>query len=130
MFMDMEAKVFLFFNAAIYLTFSIWCFLLPSKSSKFLGFALISKSGKSEFLAVYAGLELAMSIYFFLSAVNESLQTSGILFGALMYGCITILRTISIIRFGMVEGGTIGLMITEAVLGIWALEILFGLFPL
>lgn len=117
----MEASLFLWINGILYLIFSLWCFLMPSKAAGFVGFGLQNVSGKSEFLAVYAGLEMGMAIFFLFCANDPALKYAGVLFGTLMYLGINIFRGYSIARFGMVAVNTRILMLLEIAFAIWGL---------
>ena len=55
-------SIYLYFNAAIYLLFSIWCSVAASSTAQALGFAQLTRSGAAEYLAVYGGLQLGLAI--------------------------------------------------------------------
>lgn len=115
----MDALLFLWINAVLYIGFGIWCFLHPTTTSNFVGFSLLHASGKSEFLAVYAGLELGLGLFFLACTQTASLTYAGILFGTLMYSGINFFRFYSIFRFGMVSRSTLVLVVLEVTFCIW-----------
>jgi Domain of unknown function (DUF4345) len=120
----MEANLFLWINGILYLIFSLWCFLIPTKVAGFVGLGLLNVSGKSEFLAVYAGLEMGMALFFLFCANDPALTYAGILFGTFMYVGINIFRGYSIARFGMVAANTRILMLLEIAFAVWGLTLI------
>lgn len=55
----MTAKLFLILVAILYFGLAIWCCIRPELTSEKVGFDLVNDSGRSEFMTVYGGLELA-----------------------------------------------------------------------
>lgn len=123
----MDAHLYLWINAVLYIGFGLWCFLKPTATSNFVGFSLLHASGKSEFLAVYAGLELGMGIFFLACTQAESLLYAGVLFGTCMYSGINLFRFYSIFRFGMVARSTMVLVALEVIFCVWGWVLLAGM---
>lgn len=56
--------LYLYFNAALYALFAAWCTFAPSQTAKSVGYETFSRSGVSEYLVVYGGLQLGLGIFF------------------------------------------------------------------
>lgn len=61
-------RIYLYFNAAIYLLFAAWCTVAPLETAQQVGYAALSRSGVSEYLVVYGGIEFGLGILFLISA--------------------------------------------------------------
>ena len=89
----MAATIYLAVNAVLYLLFAVWCVLQPAQTSAFVGLQPVGGAGRSEFFAVYGGLEFGLGLLFALAAWRPGLQTAGLLVAALTYGGIALFRT-------------------------------------
>ncbi|MDJ0975648.1 MAG: DUF4345 family protein [Planctomycetota bacterium] len=86
------AVAFLWINAVMYLGFSVWCTVLPTKTAEAIGFAFSKASGKSEYVTIYGGLEMGLALFFLFTALSPSLRTAGLLFALVLYGCLALWR--------------------------------------
>ena len=66
--------IYLYFNAAMYLLFSIWCSVASTSTAQALGFAQLTRSGATEYLTVYGGLQLGLAIIFGWTAWSGELR--------------------------------------------------------
>ena len=57
-----RAKIFLAVVGLVYLALALWCSIDPATTSEKIGFQLQPGSGQSEFVTIYGGLELALSL--------------------------------------------------------------------
>jgi hypothetical protein len=57
-------NAYLYFNAALYALLAAWCTLLPAQTAAAVGFQLLDKSGQSEYLVIYGGLQSGMAFLF------------------------------------------------------------------
>lgn len=112
---------YLFFNAGIYLLLAIWCIALPDKTSTAVGFQLIAGSGRSEYLAVYGGLQIGLAIFYALCALKPELRLFGIIFSCCLYVPLFSCRVISLLRFEQIGHVTYITAALELVLTSWAL---------
>lgn len=89
----MIATIYLAINAFLYLVFAVWCVAMPAQTSTFVGMQPVGGAGRSEFFAVYGGLEFGLGLLFALAAWRPGLQTAGLLVAALTYGGIALFRS-------------------------------------
>ena len=57
-------NAYLYLNALLYGLLAVWCTLLPETTSSAVGYQVLSKSGQSEYLVIYGGLQLGMAFLF------------------------------------------------------------------
>ena len=57
-------NAYLYLNALLYGLLAVWCTLLPETTSSAVGYQVLSKSGQSESLVIYGGLQLGMAVLF------------------------------------------------------------------
>lgn len=86
------AAVYLWLNAAMYLLLALWCAAYPDRSARALGYGELSAAGRTEFLTVYAGLELGLAAIFACLAAYELLWAMGLVFSIFLYGGIVAFR--------------------------------------
>jgi hypothetical protein len=115
----MFARLFLAVVGAVYFGLAVWCSLSPAITSDKVGFELKPGSGQSEFLVVYGGLELALSLIFFLPLVRSEYLASSLLACVLIHGCLVAFRTVSFFLFTDLSSMTYRLAVGE-----WAILIL------
>ena len=115
------AAAFLWVNAVLYGVFAAWCALRWAPTSRAIGFVELSGSGRSEYLAVYGGLQLGLALWFGWLALHPEQHRSGILFGLLLYGAIVPFRWIGVATLGPVERATLMLGVLETAFLAWAL---------
>ena len=116
------SAIYLYVNAALYLLFAVWCTVGMSRTAPAMGFTSLSNSGRSEYLAIYGGLQVGLAIAFWLLARNASWHAPGILFAIALYAPIVLFRLISMIRFwpvGTVTLFTAALEVLLLVIAVW-----------
>jgi hypothetical protein len=116
-------KIYLYFNAVLYVLFAAWCSLSPTNTSNNIGFLSLSSGGKSEYLVVYGGLQLGLAIAFWLLARDPSLWKIGMLLSIALYAPIVLYRIVTVARFWPVPSLTLGTGALEIALLIGALAI-------
>ncbi|MEO8461533.1 MAG: DUF4345 domain-containing protein, partial [Dokdonella sp.] len=89
------ATFYLYFNAAVYAMFAIWCSLAPSTTSTAVGYLTLSPSGMSEYLVVYGGLEYGIAFFFAFCARAGHVRV-GVIFALLLYSPMVLFRVASI----------------------------------
>jgi hypothetical protein len=92
-------KVYLWFNAAMYLFFAVACALNPDRLQRALGFFTLDNSGSSEFLAIYAGLEAGFALFYVAAARKLELERPAILFSICLYAGIVVFRLPSLLIY-------------------------------
>ena len=115
----MIAKIFLAVVGLMYLGLAVWCSVAPAMTSGKVGFELKSGSGQSEFLVIYGGLELGLSLIFFLPLVRADYLSSSLLACVLIHACLVAFRMISFFLYSDISSMTYKLAIGE-----WAILIL------
>lgn len=96
---------YLGFNALLYAAFSLWCIIAPQQTSDFLGLSLSGAAGKSEYLAVYGGLQAGLAVFYSIAAFTQEHRRAALLLSLALYGGIVALRTIAGIQLGFTELG-------------------------
>lgn len=117
-------EIYLWINAVLYSAFSLWCLWKPTTTATFTGLGLLNASGRSEYFALYVGLQGAWAVLFIVCAVNLDLQHAGILYAVFIYAGLVLGRWISIFQKGISSNKTYILAILEIVLGTWAAVLL------
>ncbi|TLY47391.1 MAG: DUF4345 domain-containing protein [Gammaproteobacteria bacterium] len=87
-------RIYLYFNAALYLLFAIWCTLAAADTAARIGYVVLSPSGLSEFLVVYGGMELGFAAFFAWCARRA--ERAGLLFALCLYAPVVIWRWSSV----------------------------------
>lgn len=64
-------RAYLYFNAVLYVLFAIWCTFAPVQTAQQIGYTSLSRSGMSEYLVVYGGIELGLGALFLHCARSE-----------------------------------------------------------
>ncbi len=108
--------LFLWFNAALYALFGLWCTLNPTQVMRFLGLGIAAPQGRLEFLTVYGGLQMGLAAFFTISALDPRLSSTAVKLGLCLYLGIVVWRSIALLVFGIPED--------KAILGVYALEVL------
>ncbi len=107
---------YLWFNAALYVVFAVWCTIAARTTATNLGFESLTNSGRSEFLVVYGGLQLGLGLAFAYFANQAALHRTGMLFALAVYGPIVAYRAVTVITFRPVQPTTIAVGSLEAVM--------------
>lgn len=113
--------LYLYANAFIYVVFAIWMTLSPWRTAAAVGYEVLSRSGRSEFLVVYGGLQLGLAAFFAMMAASPQTQRVGVLFAVCLYAPIVAYRIITVVRFwpvGMTTLWTGALEVTLLVVAI------------
>ena len=121
----MIARIYLTVIGILYLYLSVWCSVDPATTSQKVGFERIGGSGKSEFLVIYGGLELAMALMFLLPWINKAYLESSLLFCVVIHVCLVLFRTASYFLYSDISGLTHKLAIGEWVILLSALAVWF-----
>jgi hypothetical protein len=122
----MTVEIYLWINAVLYAAFAIWCLLQPTATATFSGLSFLNNSGRSEYFALYVGLEAAWSVMYVICAVNPELHYAGIFYSVFLYAGVIAGRWISIFQKGISSNNTYVIAILELILGAWAVWILAG----
>ena len=120
------SAIYLYVNAALYLLFAVWCTVGMSRTAPAMGFTALANGGRSEYLAIYGGLQVGLAIAFWLLARNSSWHGPGILFAIALYAPIVLFRLVSLARFWPVGPVTLGTAVLEVVLLVVALWLHFS----
>ncbi|MEO7433480.1 MAG: DUF4345 domain-containing protein [Dokdonella sp.] len=109
------ATIYLYFNAFIYAALALWCTLAPTDTAVAVGYETLSRSGMSEYLVVYGGLEFGLAL-FFVWCVHSGMQRAGVAFSLALYVPIVLYRFATVIHQWPVASITLGTGILEIVL--------------
>ncbi len=88
--------IYLYFNATVYALFAIWCSIAVAITSRSVGFLELSRSGITEYLTVYGGLEFGIA-FFFAWCARSGQHRAGVTFALLLYTPMVLFRSISVI---------------------------------
>ncbi|CTP82710.1 hypothetical protein [Xanthomonas graminis] len=119
------AKAYLWFNAALYAVLAIWCTLLPAQTAAAVGYIGLDRSGQSEYLVIYGGLQLGMAFLFGYFVRSGQIRT-GLLLALAFYVPIVLYRSASLLRLWPVGPTTTGLAGFEILLLLAALALWRG----
>ncbi len=120
----MTTELYLWINAILYAGFAIWCLLKPSGTAAFSGLSFLNASGRSEYFAIYVGLEFAWVIMYIICAMDPGLYYAGIFYSVVLYAGVVAGRWISIFQKGVSSNNTYIIAILELILGAWAVMLL------
>ena len=96
-------RVYFWANAAIYALVGLACMLNPERLARTIGYYTLDNSGSSDFLVVYAGLELALAVFYALLALDEERDEAGLLFSVCLYGGLVAFRIPSLLIYNPVR---------------------------
>lgn len=117
---------YLYFNAALYLLFSVWCLVKPTETANSLGYSFLNSNGKIEYTAVYAGMELGFAVFFALCGFYIQLRFAGLVFAVCMYTGLVLTRVFSAGIYGNLSKTTYIIGGLEFLLFIAGLMLLIG----
>jgi hypothetical protein len=117
---------YLWLNAAIYLVLGLACTLNPDRLQRAVGYFTVDNSGSSEFLAIYAGLELGLAAFFVAAARSASLARPALLFSLCLYGGLVAFRLPSLLLYRPVRPISYGLAASETILLLAAIALWFA----
>lgn len=113
-------KVYLWFNAAIYLGFAGFCTIHGRDAARKQGYLDLDANGHIEYLVVYGGMELAFAAFYAIAAMKDEYRRSALLFSVLMYSALVAYRVPTVLMYGPVSGTTKVIACLEAALCVWA----------
>lgn len=119
---------YLYLNAFLYLSFSVWCLVKFLGTSGFLGYSFLNNSGRVEYLTLYTGLQAGFAIFLSVCAYYPSFRLPGLIFCVAIYACIVITRTASALYYGQLAKATYLVGALEYSLAIWGMVLLFRAF--
>ncbi len=114
-------EIYLWVNAVLYAGFAFWCGLKPTATASFSGISFINTSGRSEYFALYVGLEAAWAAMYAWCALHEDFRSAGLFFSVVLYAGLVSGRWISILQKGAASKNTYYIAAIEIALGIWAI---------
>lgn len=100
------ARTFLAVVGIVYILLAVWCAIAPAQTSESVGFIVKPGSGQSEFLVVYAGLELALGIVFLWPVYQKKVTHFSLCVCVIVHGCLVLFRTIGFFAFTGFESTT------------------------
>ena len=92
-------RIYFWVNAAIYALVGLACMLNPDRLARAIGYYTMDNSGSSDFLAVYAGLELGLAAFYLAVAADERREEAGLLFSLCLYGGLVLFRIPSLFLY-------------------------------
>ena len=116
--------VYLYANALMYLVFAGWMTFSPWRTAAAVGYETLSRSGKSEYLVVYGGLQLGLAAFFAVTALSAQTHRLGLLFALCLYASIVAYRVVTVIKFWPVEATTLWVGALEVALLLIAIALL------
>nr|WP_298125966.1 DUF4345 domain-containing protein [uncultured Pseudoxanthomonas sp.] len=105
-------SVYLYLNAMAYLLLAGWCTLAPARTAAAVGYATLSRSGQTEYLTIYGGLQLGLAFLFAWFAWTQQMRT-GLVLAMALYVPIVLYRSVALLRWWPVEPTTLALAVTE-----------------
>lgn len=103
---------YLYLNAGLYLLLAGWCTFAPARTAAALGYRALSRSGQTEYLTIYGGLQLGLAFLFAWFAWTQQMRT-GLVIAIAVYLPIVVYRNLSLLRWWPVEPTTLLLATTE-----------------
>jgi hypothetical protein len=85
-------RILVLLFGALYLFLGVWCLAAPAYTSRKVGFELLGGTGRSEFLVVYGGLEVALGLFFLLCGLDGRLLRAGALLALVSSACLMATR--------------------------------------
>lgn len=105
-------NAYLYFNAALYALLAAWCTLMPAQTSAAVGFQVLDKSGQSEYLVIYGGLQLGMAFLFAWFAWTAQ-PRNGLVLSLAFYVPIVVYRSFTLASLWPVQPTTMALAVLE-----------------
>lgn len=103
---------YLYLNAVLYLLLAGWCTFAPARTAAAVGYASLTRSGQTEYLTIYGGLQLGLAFLFAWFAWTQQLRT-GLVLAMALYLPIVLYRSAALLRWWPVESTTMILVVTE-----------------
>jgi hypothetical protein len=114
------ARVVLILFGVLYLVLGVWCIVAPEATAQKVGFDLVGGAGRSEFITVYGGLEIALGIFFLWCGLDERLRRAGLLLAAISSACLAVARSATLVFVPDVPGSTYPFYAAEIVMTVVA----------
>ena len=114
-------KMLLTVVGAAYLGLAIWCVANPEGTAKAVGFQLEGGSGKSEYLTVYGGLQLALGLLFLQVWFRPAKTSAMVELCLVVHACLVLARGFSLLTVPGIASLTKGLAAGEWAILIWSL---------
>jgi hypothetical protein len=114
-------KILLTVVGAAYLGLAIWCVANPEGTAKAVGFRLEGGSGKSEYLTVYGGLQLALGLLFLQVWFRPAKTSAMVELCLVVHACLVLARGFSLLTVPGIASLTKGLAAGEWAILIWSL---------
>jgi hypothetical protein len=95
------SKIVLLAFGVLYFVLGVWCFSSPQETARKIGFDLVGGAGRSEFMTVYGGLEIALGVFLLICGMNAGLHHAGLLFALISSACLMLARVATLV---VVEG--------------------------
>lgn len=105
-------NAYLYLNAALYALLALWCTLFPQTTASAVGYQVLSKSGQSEYLVIYGGLQLGMAFLFAYFARTRQ-PRNGLVLALAFYVPIVLYRAFTLAKLWPVEPTTMLLAALE-----------------
>jgi hypothetical protein len=109
-------RLYCWLNAVIYALFGVATMLNPDRMARAAGFYTLDNSGSSEFLTIYAGLELGLAAFYVAAARDAVRARFAIFFSLWYYAGIVLFRLPSLAIYNPVRPVTWALAAGEVVL--------------
>lgn len=114
-------KLLLTVVGAAYLTLTAWCVGNPEGTARAVGFHLEGGSGKSEYLTVYGGLQLALGLLFLQVWWRPGQARAMVELCLVMHACLVLARSYSLLTVPGIASLTKGLAAGEWLILLWTL---------
>ena len=108
--------VYLYINALLYFVFALLCTVWNTDTSKNLGYSVLSRSGESEYVVVYGGMQVGLGVIFAWLAQTPTTRDIGLQIALCLYIPIVLYRWVTIGLKWPVGGMTIGVGALETAL--------------
>ncbi|NDK37404.1 DUF4345 domain-containing protein [Pseudoxanthomonas gei] len=105
-------NAYLYLNAVLYALLALWCTLFPGTTASAVGYQVLSRSGQSEYLVIYGGLQLGMAFLFAYFARTRQ-PRNGVVLALAFYIPIVLYRAVSMARLWPLEPATLLLALLE-----------------
>jgi hypothetical protein len=117
---------YLWFNAIAFVAFAAWCGLSAEPTAQALGFTAMNAGGRTEYLAVYGGLQLGIGLLFAWTALARERGRFGLMLALALYAPIVAFRLLGLLRYGPVPTLTQVTAAGEALMLLLALALWFS----
>lgn len=119
-------KTYLFINAALYALLALACTLRHRTTSAASGFVELDRSGHSEYLVIYGGLQWGVAAIFFWLGTHPEYHRAGLFASLLLYAPIVLYRVVTGVLYRPVSTVTLSIMAVETALLLTAVWLWFS----